>query len=130
MNRHRFLALAVVVGLLFCLPAIVPAEESKDKKQDPVKVSINDIAKSPQKLEGRDITVKGVVATVSKDKKQFTIVESKACGGCPSKAKCGTKEISVLFEGKMPSEKKKVAVTGRLVKSEEGEYVVKAVRID
>jgi TolB-like protein len=130
MNRHRFVTFAVIVGLLFCLPAIVGAEQSKDDKQEPIKVSIDDLAKAPKKLEGRDITVKGVVATVSKDKNLFTIVGSKACGGCPAKAKCGAAEIPIHYEGKIPSEKKKVAVTGRLVKSEDGKYVVKAVRVD
>ena len=123
---------AFVVAVLFAAGPIVSAhaEDNQNDRQTIKTVSVGTLAKSAKKFEGLDITVQGVVLSVSKDKNVFTLVDKTACGGCPSKSSCGVIELSVSFQGKMPKKKKSVAVTGRLTQPEEGRYLFVAKQVE
>jgi hypothetical protein len=123
---------AVAVAVLIAAGSIVSAHalDNQDDKQSVKTVTVETLAKSAKKFEGLDVTVKGVVASVSKDKKVFTLVDDGACGGCPSKSSCGKVELSVSYQGKMPKKKRSVAVTGRLTQPEEGRYLFVAQNVE
>ncbi len=125
MKQLRICLLAVtVIALLVSLSAAGVKDRNKTKT-----LSVEMLTKAPQKFVDKDVTVKGVVATVSADKKYFTIVDAAGCGGCPSKKACGTAEMQVVYKGDLPDKKKIVKIFGRLIEQKKGEYVIEATKI-
>ena len=125
MKQLRICLLAVtVIVLLVSLAAAGAKDRNKTKT-----LSVEMLIKSPQKFVDKNVTVKGVVATVSAEKKFFTIVDAVGCGGCPSKKACGTAEMQVVYKGDLPNKKRIVKIFGRLIERGEGQYVIEANKI-
>jgi len=128
---NRIVTAFAIVATLAAGPIIsAHAVDNGDDERSVKTVSVETLAKSAKNFEGLDVTVKGVVASVSKDKKVFTLVDDSACGGCPSKSRCGKVELSVSYQGKMPKKKRSVAVTGRLTQPEKGRYLFVAKHVE
>jgi len=122
---HRWLmAAAIVVAATYA--AGVFAEETSDAQE----VTVNVLVQKPAKFVGKQVRTEGVVARVMKDDRIFLMAENSACGGCPSKKKCGVSELAVFYEGKLPGRNKKVKVTGVMTEPQEGKYLFKALRLE
>ncbi len=129
MSRHLthlcWLVAAAIIAMALC-PAPAVTEETTDVE----KISLSTLSKKPAKYVGKEIYLEGVVAKVMKDDKLFVIVDKSACGGCPSKKKCGVFELSVSYKGDLPDKKQTVKLTGLLTEPEEGKYLLKAQKMD
>jgi hypothetical protein len=129
MKQVRIYILAVaVIALLVSLSVAGDKEEKTERGADGV-LSVQMLAKSPQKFLGQDLTVAGVVGNVTEHKNVFTLIDKAACGGCPSKRSCGVTEFKVSYKGDPPKKRKQVKVTGRLVEVDKGRYLLEASRI-
>lgn len=129
MKQFRIFILTITVLVLVASLAVAGAKDRNKSGQTTEILTVEMLTKSPHKFVGHDVTVKGVVGTVSAEKKLFTIVDSSACGGCPSKRACATPEFQVTFKGDLPAKKKSVTITGRLVEKEKGKYLLEASEI-
>jgi hypothetical protein len=128
-NNRSSLVLAIAVIAVSAAVALNPVavfgEETAAEK-----VELTRLAAKPDKYVGKEIRLEGMVSRVIKDKQMFLVVDKTACGGCPSKQKCGVFELPVAYDGKMPKTRKKVAFTGVLTQPEEGKYLFKAKSLD
>lgn len=116
-----------VVALMVSLS--VAGENEKEERGAPGVLSVQVLAKSPQKFIGQDVVVAGVVGNVAEHKNLFTLIDKAACGGCPSKRSCGVSEFKVSYKGDPPKKRKQVQVTGRLVEVDKGRYLLEASKI-
>jgi hypothetical protein len=135
MSKHRIIrnssrVAAVLAAVVIAASAFPAGPASGSDKQDAERVTLNTLAKKPADFVGKEIRVEGVVTRVMKDDQLFLIADKSACGGCPSKKKCGVFELSISYGGKMPKSRKTVKVTGVLTEPEEGRYLFKAARLD
>ncbi len=129
MKQYRTFILTIVVFMLVTSIALAGEKEKCESRQTAEILTVEMLTKSPAKFVGQDLTVKGVVGTVSSDKNLFTIVDSGACGGCPSKRSCATPEFKVSYKGELPKKLKIVQITGRLVEHEKGQYLLEASKV-
>lgn len=129
-NRYstRFAAIAIVIAAAAVAFVSGVALGSDEKTVD--KVSLTSIAKKPAEFVGKEIRVEGVVTRVLPDDRLFLIADKSACGGCPSKKKCGVFELTVSYDGKLPKSRKTVKITGILTNPEKSRYVFKAASLD
>ena len=130
MKRIRF-SIAAIAVVILVLSFVAAVAVDRDKDRQPTEpLTVETLTKSAKKFVGKDVTVKGVVGSVSTEKKLFTIVDNSACGGCPSKKACATAEFKVAWKGELPARKKQVKITGRLIEPEKGQYLIEASKID
>jgi Fe-S cluster biogenesis protein NfuA len=129
MKQYRIFILTIAVFVLVASIAQAGAKDRNESRKSTKVLTVEMLTKSPAKFVGQDVTVKGVVGTVSSDKKLFTIVDSGACGGCPSKRACATPEFKVTYKGELPKKLKIVQITGRLVEHEKGQYLLEASKV-
>jgi hypothetical protein len=129
MKQYRIIVLAIAVFVLVTSIALAGAKDRNKSNQSTEILTVEMLTKSPAKFVGQDLTVKGVVGTVSAEKKLFTIVDSGACGGCPSKKACATPEFKVSYKGELPAKLKIVQVTGRVIEHEKGQYLLEASKV-
>jgi len=129
MKQYRVFLWVVAISVMAASIAIAGAKDRNKSKASTEILTVEMLTKSPAKFVGQDVTVKGVVGTVSTEKKAFTIVDSGACGGCPSKRACATPEFKVTYKGKLPAKLKIVQITGRLVEHEKGQYLLEASKV-
>lgn len=118
-------AAVIVTASVFFAGLVVGSD-----KTDVEKVALDKLAKKPSKFMGKEIRLEGVVTRVMTDDRLFLIVDKSACGGCPSKKKCGVFELPVSYEGKLPKTRKTVKITGMLTEPEDGRYLFKASRLE
>jgi hypothetical protein len=135
MHEHRvkrnhsrtaaFFSAVIVIASVFSADPVVASEEKNVEK-----ISLNKLAKKPAQFKGKEIRLEGVVTRVMTDDRLFLIVDKSACGGCPSKKKCGVFELPVHYEGKLPKTRKSVKITGVLTEPEDGRYLFKASKLE
>jgi hypothetical protein len=129
MKRFRISVAVFAVAVLVVSFAAALAVDRNENRQPTEPLTVEMLTKSAKKFVGHDVTVKGVVGSVSAEKKYFTIVDKTGCGGCPSKRSCGVSEFKVSYKGDLPKRKKQVEVTGRLVEIKDGGYLLEASKI-
>ncbi len=67
---------------------------------------------------GDSASVAGVVLSVKADAKTFGLADARRAGCCASSSNCGVPTLPVKWAGKMPDEKARVLVKGKVIQEE------------
>ena len=92
-------------------------------------IGVERLAKDPAAFNGRQITLRGVVADVAPQRRLFTVIDLTEYNAC-RELNCSSYEVPIAFSGALPETAQSVRIVGRLSQPAPGRYLVQAAKVE